>query len=407
MIRAPLVRRSPQAPLLLLFLAGLGPAAPASAQQARASQMISRYGLAAYFADSLRVGSQRTITTDGATGWISDQNAVLTDVLLPVRVAPTAVVDPPTASGDRRVVLPDRAFVEPSGGPGMLLVPVVVIEGGGLRYTNGAFRGSIRVGVEDSLRTGSSVSLPTPIRFFVSGTADSILLPDTAVLHTNLPFSVITLVETTRGAAVSLNVRTTLHSDGVDLEVPITLEPLDLDANPPRLQGLGLEETRLGLGPAPSGVGVAVRLVADNGNLAADEVRLSSDGTASTTLRSYWIGTATVTARSVPFADSQTTVQFLFPWLFLAAALLGGSLGGLARWMGRKRSEAEGPKWLTFVGGGAVLGLIAAVLYAVGVNVTPINPTVTTGQAVVLGLAAVIGYIGTLPISSGGEGQPS
>ena len=33
---------------------------------------------------------------------------------------------------------------------------------------------------------------------------------------------------------------------------------------------------------------------------------------------------------------------------------------------------------------------------AVGVNVTPVSPAVSTGQAVVFGLAALIGYVGAL-----------
>lgn len=382
-------------PWLLIALLAAQTAPPRLEAQASASQTLARHGLEAYFADSLSSGAQRVIGGDGATRRI-DAGALLSrNLLLPIRVAPLPVADSVTATGDRRIVLPDRAFAQTTGGTGMLLVPVVIVEGGGLRYRDGAFRGSIRVGVEDSLQTGSAVPLPSPIRFFVSGTADSIHRPDTVVDHTNLPFPAIALVEASPGPVVSLNVRSTLHTDGVGVDIPVHLDTLALDASPRSVQGMGLEEVRLLLGPAPSGAGVAVRLVADQGNLAENVVRLSPDGTAETTLRSSWIGTSTITARGVAFAEAQTTIDFVFPWLFLAVALVGGALGGLAAWLQKKQSKAA---WFRRVGSGAVLGLVAAVLYAVGVNLTPINPPVTTGQAVVFGMAALIGYLQTLTI---------
>jgi hypothetical protein len=158
---------------------------------------------------------------------------------------------------------------------------------------------------------------------------------------------------------------------------------------------MGLEETILMLGAGPFADGTAIQLSADNGGLADDEVRLSPAGTARTSLRSYWFGPSTVTARSIAFADAQISVDFAFPWLFLAASLLGGAIGGLAAWLQKRQAEVS---WIFRVTGGALLGLIAAVLYAVGVNVTPFSPGVSTGQAVVFALAAVIGYVGALRI---------
>lgn len=385
----------------LAFLASFSawhPASPVVAQ-APASQTLSRHRVEAYFADSLRRGAQRVITTEGQTSRIAAASPIPRNIMLTTRVASEAVVDAATATGDSRVVLPDRAFVETNDGTGMLLVPVVIIEGRGLRYSNGAFRGSIRVGLEDSLSIGSSVALPSPIRFFVSGTVDSIQRPDTAVVHTNLPFATINLVQGVRVPTVSLNVRTTLHPGGVDVDVPVSLDTLRISASPPRVQGMGLEETDLVFGPGPFAGGTVIQLSADNGRLAEDEVQLSAAGTARTTLRSYWFGPSTVTARSIAFADAEISVDFAFPWLFLSASLLGGAMGGLAAWLQRRKAEAPGIRLTS----GALLGLIATVLYAVGVNVTPLNPTVSTGQAVVFGLAAVIGYLGMLKIPGAGS----
>ena len=144
-----------------------------------------------------------------------------------------------------------------------------------------------------------------------------------------------------------------------------------------------------------------MQLAADHGNLVDSEVRLSADGTGRTSIRSYWVGTSTVTARSVAFQNAQTTVEFVFPWFFLTIALIGGAVGGTAAWALKKRgaeASAPGPKYLPYVGSGMLLGLIATVAYAVGINVTGYQPLVTTGQAVVFAMAALVGFSGSLVI---------
>ena len=219
------------------LIVGIASASHDEAQD-RVTSTLTRYNVEGYFLDSLRAGAQRVIAPGGAVSRITAASAFSGATFLPTRVPGGAVVRTTAPGGDMRVVLPDRAFAETGGDVGMLLMPVVIIEGGGLRYENGIFRGSIRVGIEDSLQSGSPVGLRTPIRFFVSGDADSIMEPNVAVEHTNLPFRRISLVEGTSRRSVSLNVRTDLHSEGVDVEVPLVFGELPMRATPPRVQGM-------------------------------------------------------------------------------------------------------------------------------------------------------------------------
>ncbi len=378
----------------------LGVGAPLDAQIRRT---IERFGVEAYFLDSLQVGVQRAVSRGGLQAQIATDSILPQGVLIAVRVADSAVVAPPSGGAGARIVLPDRAFLETDAGVGMLLVPVVIVEGGGLRYDagGGTFRGSIRIGVEDSLQRAGSVNLPDTISFLVTGSADAITPQDLSIGHTNLPFAAVSLEEATPGTNLLLNVRTTLHPDGVDIEIPIDRDELILEASPTRVQGMGLEQATLTLGPAPSGTGAAVQLAADHGNLVDSEVRLSADGTGRTSIRSYWVGTSTVTARSVAFQNAQTTVEFVFPWFFLTIALIGGAVGGTAAWALKKRgaeASGPGPEYLPYLGSGMLLGLIATVAYAVGINVTGYQPLVTTGQAVVFAMAALVGFSGSLVI---------
>ncbi len=387
-------------PILISLISLVWTGAPLAAQTRRT---VERLGVERYFLDSLRVGAQRVVMPDGSQSQIEGDGALPVGGVLSVRVAESAVMEAPSRSGDMRIILPDRGFVQTRDGTGMLLVPVVMVEGGGLRYdpASGTFQGSIRVGVEDSLQRAGSVNLPNPISFLVTGSADAIAPRDLSIGHTNLPFATVSLEDATPEGTLLLNVRTTLHPDGVDIEIPIDRDDLILEASPTRVQGMGLEQATLTLGPAPSGMGAAVQLAADHGNLADSEVRLSADGTSRTTIRSYWVGTSTVTTRSVPFRNAQTTVEFVFPWLFLTIALIGGAVGGTAAWALKKRgakAPGPGPKYLPYLGSGMLLGLIATVAYAVGINVTGYNPVVTTGQAVVFAMAALVGFGGSLVI---------
>lgn len=386
--------------LLSLLVSSVGLLGVGVPLDAQVGSTLERYGLESYFLDSLRVGLQRAVTPDGLQAQIATNGILPRGVLLPVRLGDSAVVESPSGGVGSRIVLPDRAFVETAAGDGMFLVPVVLVEGGGLRYDaeNRTFRGSIRIGVEDSLQRAGSSNLPDTVSFLVTGGADVISPQDLSIGHTNLPFVAVSLEEATPAASLLLNVRTTLHPDGVDIEIPIDRDELILEVSPTRVQGMGLEQATLTLGPAPSGAGAAVQLTADHGSLSDSEVRLSEDGTSRTSIRSYWVGTSTVTARSVAFQNVQTTVEFVFPWSFLTIALIGGAVGGTAAWTLKKRgmkAPGPGPKYLPYLGSGMLLGLIATVAYTVGINVTGYNPVVTTGQAVVFAMAALVGFAGS------------
>lgn len=367
---------------------------------AQAAQAVERVGVDAYFRDSLRSGAQRVVTAGGAEYQVSGTQSLPQGAILSTRVGSAVDFQAPARGTDLRIVLLDRGFVRTAGGQGMLLIPVIVVEGNGLEYdvSRATFRGSIRVGVEDSLNRASSTPLPTPLAFFVSGEADTIAPQDLTVDHTNLPFTPIVLEEASPAEFVRILVRTTLHPDGVGVPIPIHRDSLRLSISPRAVQGFGLEDAAVSLGPAVDGAGVAVSLFSDRGHLAESNLTLRPGGTARTHIRSYGIGTATVLARSTAFPDAQSVVRFVFPWLFLASALLGGAIGGTAAWAIKKRgrgAEAEKPRLVLFLISGMLLGLIATVAYAVGINVTDLRPMVSTGQAVVFAMAALVAFGGS------------
>jgi hypothetical protein len=121
-------------------------------------------------------------------------------------------------------------------------------------------------------------------------------------------------------------------------------------------------------------------------------VKLDGRGVAVTKIRSSGIGVSTITARSLPLKNGETQITFDPPWAFAVAAILGGAIGVLAR-----RAKPGVGKSRSVLGNliaGIALGLLGAVAYAVGVNLTGYVPQAKVGEALVFFVAGIISYAG-------------
>ncbi|MEQ9398662.1 MAG: toll/interleukin-1 receptor domain-containing protein [Longimicrobiales bacterium] len=372
---------------LLVGALGLSAALPAPAR-GQVAEVVRSLGLGSYFADSLEAGALRVVGGDSL--WVDGAATLPAGTLVSVRVGSEPMVEPPSRSGETRILLPDRTL---DPGTGMFLIPIVVVEGAGLRYdrSTGVFSGTVRVGVFDSLSFRSTAELSRPISFFVSGDADRISPSDPTVVRANLPYQEVTLSDASPGTTVVLNVRTSLHPDGVDIPVPVDRDSVALVASPARAQGLGLEAAEVLFGPAAGVEGLVVRMTVDVGNLRSPDAVVGEDGYARGHLRSPWIGPSTVTARSVAFVAVAQTVEFVFPWIFFLLALGGGMIGAMTVWaVERGRARASAPVVaVPFLFSGLLLGTMAALVFLTGINLLGSVPSVSTSQVAVFVFAAV------------------
>jgi hypothetical protein len=122
--------------------------------------------------------------------------------------------------------------------------------------------------------------------------------------------------------------------------------------------------------------------------------QLSQDGTATVVLRSDSPGPVTITASAPGLAAGSATVVFLWPLQTLVFGLIGGLVGGLLRLLPRGRRIAA----RQFVVGlvvAVLTGFLVFFLYAVGVNVLPVEPKVSVGAVLVLVVAALGAWFGT------------
>jgi hypothetical protein len=122
-----------------------------------------------------------------------------------------------------------------------------------------------------------------------------------------------------------------------------------------------------------------------------------------TTLTSNQQGEARITASAVGLDTADTvTVQFLFPWLMLAAAVIGGLLGSVLRSEQGRAKRRWGVRLAQNLAVGCVLGLIfyiAALFGAVGalsMIVFDVTKLPAVNELGALALGFVGGYYGSL-----------
>jgi uncharacterized membrane protein len=92
-------------------------------------------------------------------------------------------------------------------------------------------------------------------------------------------------------------------------------------------------------------------------------------------------------------------VRFTLPWAFSISAILGGIVGVLAKRV-QSKSKKSKPMVVNLLAGIAI-GILGAVAYAVGVNLTGYVPQAKVGEALILFVAGIIAYVGGIS----GKGQ--
>jgi hypothetical protein len=169
---------------------------------------------------------------------------------------------------------------------------------------------------------------------------------------------------------------------------------LQVEIGQDAIPGYGLETapvTVRAVGEPPAG---AITVTSQLGRL--DQNTISIDpktGVASTFIRSRGTGQDTVSASLSPFAPATDTIEYEEPWSWLIAVLLGVVVGvGIRLAM---RAKQDPPKsGIGFnVAIGFIGGVITAVLYALGVNILPLQLPGGFSEALAFVLSALGGWV--------------
>lgn len=305
------------------------------------------------------------------------------------------------SSGAVRLTLPYQISGVDDAGRELDFKLVVDIDRGGMTFVPGAqrFEGRLYVGVIDSHDPTASRSLPQPISIQVTGQVDQIDPAILQVVNSNLPFQTVQLLATMPPDKVDISFRCSFSQEPTEAALTVLRPKLTVTPSPIQIDGLGLQSANITVraeGFANLG-GAIVTLAADRGGLDSTQVKLDSSGTGGTSIRSIGMGKSTITASLPPANPVSATVTFQTPWVFLLCAICGGVIGSVIRIFGAgKQTNTSTRRSLLALLAGAMIGLLVAAAYAVGVNLTAIRPTATVGQALVFVIAGVGAYVGKM-----------
>ena len=304
--------------------------------------------------------------------------------------------------GPSRLTLPRLYIViSASGRDTLLLRPDVLADE--LQYDDGAgvFRGVLQLGLLDSLEPSRTDRFLTPIRFLLSAPGADIQPREFAIDHANLPYTTVRLRTPLPEDTLRLRIRDQLDPHEVVAPIAVRRTLIALEPVSRSIPGLGLGATAIHVTlPAEAGPGPkTVRLRALRGTPDPSTVPLTGGATADVKIRAVGLGRDTVSAQAGPLRAVPVEIVYQPPVLFLLAALVGGVVGSLvAAAQSRRRGRAASRGRYSV--SGLAAGLLVAVAFAIGLNLTGVAIPPQSGEAVVFVVAALGAMLGLRGIAT-------
>jgi hypothetical protein len=221
----------------------------------------------------------------------------------------------------------------------------------------------------------------------------SITPKDLKVSHLYIPALEIELRSDRVQDSALVLIRTVSNPSGYKTYVRVT-PALEIKSNRTSMQGFGIQEIPLTVRyiGSNSAAKVKITLTTEQGTLTPNELNLPFNEPATVLLRSEGVGASTITAVSSGQESNAFTIEYVFPWVFLVASMLGGLLGAVIKFYSH-----TGKKKLSFSPFliGIAIGLVGAVAYyALGINLIGIKTNSTFNEFAVFGFSAVCAYFG-------------
>jgi hypothetical protein len=303
-------------------------------------------------------------------------------------------------AGDRPVMtIPGVVRVLSRAGDEVQLKPYVFF-GDRLTYSATArkFVGSIFVGVASIGEREDQDELSAPVIFQV---LESFVVPQQiSVTRTSPPYARLDVALDSIGGqengAENVRILTTYSPDVMTLSLPVAPTVL-VRVTSPSIQGYGLGTTPVSVSVLgmDNPEGRTVTLTASpRATFEPVEITLDKFGNGRSLLRSDGVGQVLVGASLANAVEIPSTVTFMPPTETVGAGLIGGLGGALIRLLPRI-GRIGAKKFVLGIFVSILIGLLVFGLYAIGVKVLPIEPTVSVGAIVVLVISAVGAWLGT------------
>ena len=197
-----------------------------------------------------------------------------------------------------------------------------------------------------------------------------------------------------KGITDSVAIRIITASKPEGYQTFVKIRPvLDITTDRRTLQGYGIQkipiEVRL-IG-SNSSDSMTVNVSAAKGTITPAAVTLRYNTPQTVYLTSEGLGPTSISAKSSNLESAPLPLTYVFPWYFLIASLLGGVIGGLAKYY-----TGEGKKFsMRPIIGGILAGFIGAIAYyALGISLLHFKFSAGLNEVAVLALSALVAYFG-------------
>lgn len=195
------------------------------------------------------------------------------------------------------------------------------------------------------------------------------------------------------GLSDSAQVKIITKSNPGGYETYLKVKPaIALESKRSSFQGLGIQEIPVSIRMLGSSAkdSVKVSLNAGKGTVHPGSVYLHSDKPTIVNLRSEGLGYATLSVSSV-LNSNVLKFEYIFPWVFILMAIIGGAVGGLINYF----TKQEKTSLLNFIFKGILLGFMGAIVYyALGFSLIEFEVSDIFNEFAVLGFSALVAFFG-------------
>jgi hypothetical protein len=321
-----------------------------------------------------------------------------TTITLP---GPTDIpADPGGPAGERATASPTVLYTVDDAG--RLRELGLVHRTAGLHWQpdRGRFAGELLVGILDRENPLASGPLGANIPIQLLAESGTVAEPDLQVDRIGVPFQRVAVEVAAPDDPFSIAFVSQIDLDLPPAALPVVRPQLLLTA-PEVLPGLGVGEADITVSALDSSLrpGQAITLDLDNGWIADRIVLVGDTGTASTRIRSDWLGRGTLRiVAPATYAAAPKDIRYTTPVRFIVATLIGGMLGAFVLVHRLQRTEPEAHRsyamdWVA----GVIVGVAATVMAYAGMKLPEWIPMPVTlaGEAAPFALSFICAAAGT------------